>query len=104
MAAFAADRGYLPRSAYLLKTVAAASGDRVCRYGGHIFVRGVFTAHALETDSRRRPMPVWQGCRTLPAGELFLLSHAPDSFDSRYSGPVQVEQVVGRATPIFHGL
>ena len=39
-----------------------------------------------------RPLPSWQGCRVLQAGELFVLADDPDSFDSRYFGalpPVQ---------------
>src|SRR5215472_995292 len=61
MAALAVNRGYLPRTAYLLKPVVAARGDQVCRYGGYILIRGVFTAHALPKDRRQRPLPRWQG-------------------------------------------
>jgi conjugative transfer signal peptidase TraF len=104
MAALAADREYLPRTAYLLKPVAAISGDRVCRFGGHVFVRGVYMARARTTDRRRRPLPIWQGCRALRPAELFLLSHEPESFDSRYFGPNQADHIVGRATLIFRGL
>ena len=101
MAALPADRGYLPRTAYLLKPVAAISGDRVCRYGAYVFVRGAFMARALTSDSYRRPLPRWQGCRMLRAGEFFLLSHEPESFDSRYFGPIEALHIVGRATLIF---
>lgn len=104
IAALAADREYLSRTAYLVKPVAAISDDRVCRFGGHVFIRGVFTARALPMDSRRRPLPRWQGCRVLRAGEFFLLSHDPGSFDSRYFGPIQAEHIVGRATLILRGL
>jgi conjugative transfer signal peptidase TraF len=103
MAALAANREYLPRTAYLLKPVAAISGHRVCRFGGHVFIRGRFRARALSLDSRWRPLPRWQGCRMLQAGEFFLLSHEPESFDSRYVGPIQAEYIVGRATLIFRG-
>jgi conjugative transfer signal peptidase TraF len=101
VAALATDRGYLPSTVYLLKPVVAANGDRVCRYGGHLFVRGAFTARALEMDSRRRPLPVWQGCRTLRTGDFFLLAHEPQSFDSRYFGLIRADRVIGRATLIF---
>jgi conjugative transfer signal peptidase TraF len=101
--ALARHRGYLPRGVYLLKPVAAIGGDRVCRHGVHIFVRGAFSARALAADNRQRPLPQWQGCRILDAGELFLLSHAPASFDSRYFGPIQADDSVGRATLILRG-
>jgi conjugative transfer signal peptidase TraF len=103
MAALAADREYLPRTAYLLKPIAAISGHKVCRFGGHVFIRGSFRARAQSMDDRRRPLPRWQGCRVLRAGEFFLLSHEPESFDSRYFGPIQAEYIFGRATLIFRG-
>ena len=102
-AALAHDRGYLPRGVYLLKPVAAIGGDRVCRHGTHIFVRGALLARALAADSRERPLPRWQGCRILRAGEVFLLSHAPASFDGRYFGPIQPDASVGRARLILRG-
>jgi conjugative transfer signal peptidase TraF len=101
VAGLAADRRYLAHSAYLLKPVAAISGDRVCRFGGHVFIRGTLTARALSMDNRRRPLPRWQGCRTLRPRESFLLSKEPGSFDSRYFGPIRAEHVVGRAMLIL---
>ena len=49
----------------------------------------------------RRPLPVWQGCRTLGTGELLLLNpDHPDSLDGRYFGPLPASAVIGRATPL----
>jgi conjugative transfer signal peptidase TraF len=102
-AAFAADRGYLPHSAYLLKPVAAIGGDQVCRHGTFVFVRVAFMAHANPADSKQQPLPRWQGCHILRSGELFLLSHAAESFDGRYFGPIRTENIVGRAALILRG-
>ena len=50
---------------------------------------------------RGRPLPVWQGCRTLGTGELLLLNpDHPDSLDGRYFGPLPASAVIGRATPL----
>ena len=57
---------------------------------------------ALEHDNLGRPMPVWQGCRTLGEGEYFLLQPHPYSIDSRYFGPVFECQIIGVATPSVH--
>jgi type IV secretory pathway protease TraF len=47
-------------------------------------------------------LPHWDGCRTLQADELFLLMAAvPDSFDSRYFGPVSLSAVIGRLVPLW---
>jgi conjugative transfer signal peptidase TraF len=97
IAALADRRGYLPRTAYLLKPVFAVAGDRVCRIGVHIFVRRRLAALARLSDMIGRPLPAWVGCRTLQTGELFLLAQHPASFDSRYFGPLRTEHVAGRA-------
>jgi conjugative transfer signal peptidase TraF len=97
MAAFAAGRGYLPRTAYLLKPVAAIAGDLVCRFGAQVFVRGRFAARAALADHGGNPMPAWHGCRVLRSGEVFVLAHHPASFDSRYLGPLDATAIVGSA-------
>lgn len=94
-------RGYLAASAYLLKPVAAVAGDRVCRFGLQIFVRHRSAAQARTKDRHARMMPSWQGCRTLTAGELFLLADHPTSLDSRYFGPIEAAQVSGIAVLIW---
>jgi conjugative transfer signal peptidase TraF len=96
----AARRGYLPISAYLLKPVAAVSGDLVCRLGARIYVRGRL-ASLRHRDGRGRPMPTWHGCRRLRTGELFLVAENSDSFDSRYFGPVLHRAAAGRAVRIW---
>lgn len=94
------DRRYLPASFLLLKPVAAMPGDRVCRWQTRIFINGQLRAEAAHRDAARRPMPVWQGCRRLRAGEIFVLSPSNGSFDSRYFGPIGQDAVVGIARPI----
>jgi conjugative transfer signal peptidase TraF len=101
MERLADQRGYLPASAHLLKPVAATAGDRVCRIGRTILVRGVVAALAEPKDSLGRTLPNWQGCRVVKAGQLFVLGPTRDSFDSRYFGPVSADRVVGRAHAIW---
>jgi conjugative transfer signal peptidase TraF len=101
LAAFAARRGYLARRAYLLKPIAAGAGDRVCRWGAQISVRGQRAGHAKWRDHLGRHLLVWQGCHRLKAGELFLLATDPDSFDSRYFGPITQDAVTARAVLLW---
>lgn len=101
MARLADRRGYLPRSAHLLKPVAAVAGDRVCRFGTHVFVRGRLAALARAKDNIGRHMPAWHSCRTIQSGELFLLAEDAASFDSRYFGPVRPEYLAGRAVLLW---
>ena len=58
--------------------------------------------NARERDSRGRPLPVWQGCRTLRRGDVFLMNwQSGDSFDGRYFGVLPRTAIIGRATPLF---
>lgn len=97
-----AKRGYLPEGVPLLKHVAAKAGQRVCRIGNMVSVDRQPVARALDRDSRGRPLPVWQGCRTLRTNEfLFMNPSVPDSLDGRYFGPLQAATMLGRATPML---
>ena len=78
LATFLSDGGYLPRGVPLLKRVAAVPGQRVCRTGLAITVDGVPIGEALDRDRRGRPLPVWQGCRSVADGELFLTGRRKD--------------------------
>jgi conjugative transfer signal peptidase TraF len=102
LADFLAERGYLPNGVPLLKHVLALGGQTVCRHGTAIVVRGVTFGHARERDSRGRALPVWQGCRVIANGEVFLMNWAAaDSFDGRYFGPLPLTSIIGRAVPVW---
>lgn len=94
-------RGYLPRSALLLKPVAAVGGDHVCRRARYILINGRLRAVAADRDRAGRPLPVWRGCRTLRPGDVFVLSQKPDSFDGRYFGVLKAGDVVGGASLLW---
>jgi conjugative transfer signal peptidase TraF len=101
IAAFAARRGYLPTSAYLLKPIAAIAGDLVCRFGERVLVRGALAGIAVDADADGNPMPTWQGCRVLQTGEVFVLADYPASSDSRYFGPLDTASIMGRAVLLW---
>ena len=57
---------------------------------------------ARERDSHGRALPVWQGCRVVAEGEVFLMNRqSADSFDGRYFGPLPATTIVGRADPLW---
>ncbi len=94
-------RGYLPKSAYLLKFVISVTGDRVCRFGDRVLVNGAVRARAFSRDRRHRQMPVWHGCYRLASGQVFVLAEDPDSFDGRYFGPLSHPHIIGRGVRIW---
>ncbi|EYS98183.1 peptidase [Cupriavidus sp. SK-4] len=97
-AALAAQRGYLPADVPLLKRVGAVAPQQVCIVGRRVSIDGVPVAAVLPADRWGRPLSSWQQCRRLSSGELFLLSTtSPESFDSRYFGPIAASGVIGVA-------
>jgi conjugative transfer signal peptidase TraF len=102
LATYLADGGYLPRGVPLIKRILALSGQTVCRTGLTIAVDGIEMGAARERDRRGRPLPVWQGCRAVADGEVFLMNwDEPASLDGRYFGPVPLNAIVGRAEPLW---
>ncbi|UJQ94135.1 S26 family signal peptidase [Mariluticola halotolerans] len=91
-------RHYLPPNVPLIKRVVGIGGDEICRHGRNISVNGIGMGVAKSEDLFGRPLPVWQGCRTLDAGRIFVLNFHPDSFDGRYFGPIDRSLIIGRAT------
>ena len=96
------ERRYLPMGAPLIKRVAGLPGQKICRDGLDISVDEIVMAQARESDHLGRPLPVWQGCRVLLPGEIFLLNwDEPASLDGRYFGAFPIEAIVGRAAPLW---
>ncbi|SFA94808.1 conjugative transfer signal peptidase TraF [Rhizobium sp. NFR07] len=102
LATFMVRRGYLGRGVPLLKRVVGLPGQRVCRVGRAVTVDGVEMGDALDRDRIGRALPVWQGCRVVADGKLFLMNmDVSDSLDGRYFGPIPASAVIGRALPLW---
>jgi type IV secretory pathway protease TraF len=95
-------RGYIGRGVPLLKHIAALPGQEVCRTGSAVAVDAVPFGDALDRDTHGRPLPVWQGCRRIADGDIFLMNPSvPDSLDGRYFGPLPARDLIGKATPLY---
>ncbi|MBD9394165.1 S26 family signal peptidase [Acidovorax sp. ACV01] len=104
VAAFAAQRGYLPKGLPILKRIGAVAPQSVCVREQTVRIDGVAVATTLAHDGKHRTLRPWAQCRVLTQGELFLLSDAhPASFDSRYFGLIDTSAVLGTAQPIWTG-
>jgi conjugative transfer signal peptidase TraF len=96
------ERGYLPATVPILKRVGAVAGQFVCETDGRLSICGAVVAMALSRDTRGRALTPWSGCRVLSARQYFLLSQSnPASFDSRYFGPIEDQDVLGEAVPLW---
>lgn len=88
-------------SLILLKPIAAARDDVVCRHGDGITVNGRDVGKARVRSADGRALPAWSGCQTLAPDQVFVLSGNPQSFDSRYFGPISTDQILGVANPVL---
>lgn len=102
LARFMADRHYLPLGVPLLKPVAAVGGQRICRRADAVSADGHELGLARDRDAHGRRLPVWQGCRGLAAGDVFLMNpRVADSFDGRYFGPLPDTTIIGAVAPVW---
>lgn len=102
LATFLDLNGYLPAGVPMLKRVLALPGQTVCRRGLTLSVDGIVMGEARDRDGRGRPLPKWQGCRVVGAGELFAMNwQSANSLDGRYFGVLPASSVIGRALPVW---
>lgn len=91
------ERGVLRNGKLLIKRVAAAAGDKVCRQRDEVSVNDRVVAVAKASGSDGALLPLWQGCVTLDDTQVFLLGDTADSYDGRYFGITSTNDVIGRA-------
>lgn len=86
----------------ILKEIAAGAGAVVCETGGVVTVNGGVRGQVAATDRQGVPLPHWSGCQRLHQGQYFVLSNRiPNSFDSRYYGPVSDADLIGVYQPLW---
>lgn len=88
----------------VLKALAAGPGSFVCTASRRLVIDGQVKAPVAAKDQYGVPLPQWNGCRRLGAGEWFAYSdRVPNSFDSRYYGPIRTDQVIAVYRPLWVG-
>lgn len=88
----------------LFKPVVAVAGDIVTVTPSGISVNGslLTSSSPLTADPAGRPLAGAFGEFQVSRGEVWLLSHYTTlSFDSRYSGPVGTDNIIGVAYPVW---
>lgn len=90
-----------PARGSILKTIVAGEGAKVCA-GARLSVDGRVLGPIAARDRAGRVLPHWRGCRRLAAGEYLVFSdRIPNSFDSRYYGPVRRGEILGVYAPLW---
>lgn len=89
----------------VVKAIAAVSGDRVEVTAVAVLVNGVALPHSrpLERDLGHRELRAYKnGEHLLVRGEVWLYSpYEERSWDSRYYGPVRLENIIGLVEPVL---
>jgi conjugative transfer signal peptidase TraF len=99
---YAATRTRSPVTYTVLKAIAATPGDTVCDQGGVFRINGSFLGVAQARDSSGTTLPQWRECRQLRDQEYFVFSRRiPNSFDSRYFGPVSRGSILAVYAPLW---
>ena len=86
----------------VLKVLSAGPGSLVCTTSKRLVIDGQAMAAVAARDRYGQPLPQWNGCRRLGTGEWFAYSdRVPNSFDSRYFGPIRTDQVIAVYRPLW---
>jgi conjugative transfer signal peptidase TraF len=75
----------------LIKRVVGVAGDLVTATDAGMEINGqsVPNSRPLDLDTQGRTLPHLRGSFTLKQGEIWAAGEHPNSFDSRYFGPVK---------------
>jgi conjugative transfer signal peptidase TraF len=94
-------QAHIARTA-ILKQVEAGEGAVICEAAGIVSINGKARGTVAATDRHGAPLPHWFGCQRLHKGQYFVISNRiPNSFDSRYYGPVSDAELVGVYQPLW---
>lgn len=86
----------------LIKKVGCSQGEELIRNeAGEFFCQGVFLGKAMDTDSRRQPLPRFYFSGMVPADSFFMIGDNPRSYDSRYFGFIHADRMLHKALPLL---
>jgi conjugative transfer signal peptidase TraF len=86
----------------ILKEIVAGEGATVCEGDGAVSIDGTTRGRVAASDRHGVTLPHWSGCHRLQKGQYFVLSNRiPNSFDSRYYGPVSQAELIGVYRPLW---
>lgn len=94
---------WFPEHAMFVKQLVAAEGDHVQVQGREVLVNG-FPVGQLDPKvmgKTGQDERTYARDQVLQPGELWVMGTAPDSFDSRYWGPINSNMLVGQVHPIY---
>jgi conjugative transfer signal peptidase TraF len=95
-----AERRYLPPNLHLLKRVVALPGDSVCTDNHRYVVDDQILSVIASRDRAGRPLTPFSYCAIVRPGVAFVAAAGDSSLDSRYFGPVSLDDLTP-AVPLW---
>jgi type IV secretory pathway protease TraF len=95
------ERGGMVALRSLMKHVIAVPGDVVTVTPAGTYVNGQLFPHSAISATTKGYTPFPFGVYTLRPGQCWLLGTSPDSWDSRYIGPVPIDLIEGSVEPVW---
>jgi conjugative transfer signal peptidase TraF len=100
-AALMVKRQWLGPDMAMMKHIKAMPGDFVCRQDNALYINNHYVGAIAKVDEQGRPLPQLHYCQALPSHQYMLMStRVPNSFDSRYFGPVDRNRIINKATKL----
>ncbi len=86
----------------MIKKVGCLPGDQLVTDEAHNFIcNGRLLGQALEADSKGQPLPRFSFNGPIPAGKLFMVGTHPRSYDSKYFGFIDAQEILHKALPLW---
>lgn len=85
----------------IVKRVAGVAGDLIVSRDLDYFCNGKYLGKAKTHSMTGKPLTSYKKNGLIPENTIFLMGDSPDSFDSRYYGPMELKHVKAIARPIF---
>ena len=83
------------------KMMSCLPGDTLTVKGLEYFCNGASLGVALEKSTSGKTLDRFQFNGQIPEGNYFVMGHNPKSYDSRYFGFIQKEEIKHEAIPLF---
>ena len=94
-------RGWLMKGALLMKPVAALSGESVSITDKGLYINKRLFGPVFVSDRQGMPLPRLRFSSLLTHDQIFVASPYKRSFDSRYFGPIHVNDILAQAIPVL---
>ena len=97
-----AQHGLNPKTELMIKKAACLAREQLKRdEQGRFFCNETLLGQALPADSTGRSLPRFTFNGTIPAGKIFVSGEHPRSYDSKYFGFINAEDILHKALPLW---